>query len=247
MAGQIDPAGDIATVNTELILADLQTLETSIPRPAKEARKRPELAPMVRAAENAQSILDQGRTIFAAAAADEIDVETLAELHLLTAKPFVYVFNVDEGAIGDEELASRLAELVAPAASIVLSAQIEAKLAALEPDEAAEMLAGYGLEETGLARLARVGFRTLGLQTFLTAGPKEARAWTIHMGDTAPRAAGTIHTDFERGFVKAEVVSYDDLVAAGSVAAVRAAGKARIEGKDYVMQEGDVVEFRFNV
>ncbi len=247
VAGQIDPAGDIATVNTELILADLQTLENSTPRLAKEARKRPELAPVLRAVEVAQRILDEGRTVFAAAAAGEVDVAALAEFHLLTAKPFVYVFNVDEGSIGDEELGYRLAGLVAPAASIVLCAQIEAELAALEPDEAAEMLAGYGLEETGLARLAHMGFRTLGLQTFLTAGPKEARAWTIRVGDTAPRAAGTIHTDFERGFVKAEVVSYDHLVAAGSVAAVRSAGKARIEGKDYVMQEGDVVEFRFNV
>ena len=247
VAGKIDPAGDIATVNTELILADLQTLENATTRLAKEARKRPELTPVLRAAEGAQRILDEGRTIFAAAAAGEADVAVLAELHLLTAKPFVYVFNVDEGSIGDGELESRLGTLVAPASSIVLCAQIEAELATLDPEEAAEMLAGYGLEETGLARLARMGFRTLGLQTFLTAGPKEARAWTIRAGDTAPRAAGTIHTDFERGFVKAEVVSYDDLVVVGSLAAVRAAGKARIEGKDYVMQEGDVVEFRFNV
>ena len=247
VSGRIDPASDIATVNTELVLADLQTLENATTRLAKESRKRPELVPTLRAAERAQALLDDGRTVHAAAATGEIDPAPLDELHLLTAKPFIYVFNVDEAALGDTELGKRLAELVAPAESIVLCAQLEAEMATLEPEESAELLSEYGLEEPGLARLARVGFATLGLQTFLTAGPKESRAWTIKVGDTAPRAAGTIHTDFERGFVKAEVVSYDDLVEAGSLAAVRAAGKARIEGKDYVMQEGDVVEFRFNV
>ncbi len=247
VTGRIDPASDIATVNTELVLADLQTLEHAIPRLAKEARKQPELAATVRAAETAQRLLDDGRTVSAAAAAGEVDAGLLGELHLLTAKPFVYVFNVAESSLGDGELEGRLAEVVAPARSLVLCAQLEAELSALEPDEASELLRSYGLEEPGLARLARMGFEALGLQTFLTAGPKEARAWTIHAGDTAPRAAGTIHTDFERGFVKAEVVSYDDLIDAGSVAAVRAAGKARMEGREYVMQEGDVVEFRFNV
>ena len=247
VSGRIDPASDIAIVNTELILADLQTLENATTRLAKESRKRPELVPALRAAERAQALLDDGRTVQAAAATGAIDPVPLEELHLLTAKPFIYVFNVDEAALGDADLAKRLAELVAPAESIVLCAQLEAEMAALEPEESAELLSEYGLAEPGLARLARMGFATLGLQTFLTAGPKESRAWTITAGDTAPRAAGTIHTDFERGFVKAEVVGYDDLVEAGSLAAVRAAGKARIEGKDYVMQEGDVVEFRFNV
>lgn len=245
--GRISPAEDIETINTELILADLQTVENSIVRLAKESRKQPDLVPVLRAAEQARTILDGGRTIAAAAAAGEIDLERLAELHLLSAKPFIYVFNVDEDALGDEALASQLSALVAPAEAIVLCAQIEAEVAALDPADAAELLAGYGLEESGLAKLVHVGFRTLGLQTFLTAGPKEARAWTIHIGDTAPQAAGTIHTDFERGFIKAEVVSYDDLIAAGSIAAVRAAGKARVEGKDYVMRDSDVVEFRFNV
>jgi ribosome-binding ATPase len=247
VAGRIDPASDIATVNTELILADLQTLENAITRLSKESRKRAELVPALRAAERAQRILDEGRTVFAAVADGEIDPAQLADLHLLTAKPFIYVFNIDEAALGDDDLAKRLAELVAPAESIVLCAQIEAEMAGLEPEESAELLSEYGLDEPGLSRLARVGFAALGLQTFLTAGPKEARAWTIKVGDTAPRAAGTIHTDFERGFVKAEVVTYDDLVEAGSMAAVRAAGRARVEGKDYVMQDGDVVEFRFNV
>ena len=174
-------------------------------------------------------------------------LELLSDLHLLSAKPFIYVFNVDESDIADEGRRQELAALVAPAESVVVCAQIEAELAGLDAADAAEMLAGYGQSESGLDQLVHAGFRTLGLQTFLTAGPKEARAWTIPAGATAPEAAGVIHTDFQRGFIKAEIVDYDDLVAAGSLAAVRAAGKARIEGKDYVMRDGDVVEFRFNV
>ena len=245
--GRIAPADDIETINTELILADLQTVDHGVTRLAKESRKQPDLVPALRAAEQARSILDSGRTIFAAAAAGEIDPGQLADLHLLSAKPFIYVFNVDEGALGDAALAAELADLVAPAEAVVLCAQIEAELAALDPGDAAELLEGYGQTESGLVQLVHVGFRTLGLQTFLTAGPKESRAWTIPIGATAPQAAGTIHTDFERGFIKAEIVGYDDLMTAGSIAAVRAAGKARVEGKEYVMQDGDVVEFRFNV
>jgi len=245
--GRIAPGDDIETINTELILADLQTVENGITRLAKESRKQPELVPALRAAEQAQTILDAGRTIATAVAAGEVDPALLAELHLLSAKPFIYVFNVDEGALDDQSLRSELAALVAPAEAVVVCAQIESEVAALDPEDAAELLAGYGQEESGLVQLVHVGFRTLGLQTFLTAGEKESRAWTIHIGDTAPQAAGTIHTDFERGFIKAEIVSYDDLIAAGSITAVRAAGKARVEGKEYVMQDGDVVEFRFNV
>jgi len=245
--GRIEPGDDIETINTELVLADLQTVENRITKLAKESRKQPELVPQLRAAEQAREILDSGRTVASAVAAGEIDPELLTDLHLLSAKPFIYVFNVDEGSLGDTDLAARLEALVAPAESVVVCAQIEAEVAALEPDDAAELLAGYGQDESGLVQLVKVGFHTLGLQTFLTAGPKETRAWTIHIGDTAPQAAGTIHTDFERGFIKAEVVGFDDLVEAGSVAAVRSAGKARVEGKEYVMQDGDVVEFRFNV
>ena len=245
--GKISPGDDIETINTELILADLQTVESRMVKLAKESRKQPDLVPVLRAAEQAQSILDSGRTIAAAASAGEVDLDLLADFHLLSAKPFIYVFNVDEDALGDEALRSDLAALVAPAEAVVVCAQIEAEVATLDPDDAAELLAGYGQDESGLVQLVHVGFRTLGLQTFLTAGPKESRAWTIHIGDTAPQAAGTIHTDFERGFIKAEIVSYEDLIAAGSIAAVRAAGKARVEGKDYVMRDGDVVEFRFNV
>jgi len=245
--GRIEPAADIETINTELVLADLQTVDNRITKLAKESRKQPDLVPQLRAAEQARGILDSGRTVASAVAAGEIDPALLADLHLLSAKPFIYVFNVDEGSLGDADLRDRLAAVVAPAEAVVVCAQIEAEVAALDPGDAAELLAGYGQDESGLVQLVHVGFRTLGLQTFLTAGPKEARAWTIHVGDTAPVAAGTIHTDFERGFIKAEVVGFDDLVAAGSVAAVRAAGKARVEGKEYVMQDGDVVEFRFNV
>jgi len=245
--GRIHPGDDIATVNTELILADLQTVDHALVRLAKESRKQPELAAALAATERAREILDTGRTIAEAAAAGEVDAALLRDLHLLSAKPVIYAFNVDEGALGDPGLRSRLEALVAPAEAVVVSAQIEAEVAALDPADAAELLAGYGQEESGLVQLVHVGFRTLGLQTFLTAGPKEARAWTIHVGDTAPQAAGTIHTDFERGFIKAEIVGYEDLLAAGSLAAARAAGRARIEGKEYVMRDGDVVEFRFQV
>jgi ribosome-binding ATPase len=244
--GKIAPGDDIETINTELILADLQTVDNRLVKLAKESRKQPDLVPALRAAERAREILDQGRTI-ASAGPEEVDVALLTDLHLLSAKPFIYVFNVDEGALGDEEVRKEVEALVAPAEAVVVCAQIEAEVAALDPEDASELLAGYGQDESGLVQLVHVGFRALGLQTFLTAGPKESRAWTIHIGDTAPQAAGTIHTDFERGFIKAEIVGYDDLIEAGSLAAVRAAGKARVEGKEYVMQDGDVVEFRFNV
>jgi GTP-binding protein YchF len=247
--GDVSPERDIETIITELILADLQTLEKAAPRLAKETKFSKD-AGKVRtadAAARAQQVLDSGTTLFAGAAEAGIDLADLRELQLLTAKPFIYVFNVDTDELDDAGLRDRLAKLVAPADAVFLDAKTEADLAELPEDEAAELLAEAGLGEPGLAQLARVGFQTLGLQTFLTAGPKETRAWTIPIGATAPEAAGVIHTDFQRGFIKAEIVSYDDLIAAGSVAAARAAGKARIEGKDYVMRDGDVVEFRFNV
>jgi GTP-binding protein YchF len=247
--GDVAPARDIETINTELILADLQTIEKALPRLEKEARTKKDkdgLA-LVAAVQAAQKVLNEGTTLFAGAAAAGIDLERLRELHLLTAKPFLYVFNLDEEELGDEALRGRLRELVAPAEAIFLDAKIEAELIELPDDEALELLQGMGQEESGLSQLVRIGFDTLGLQTYLTAGPKETRAWTIRKGATAPEAAGVIHTDFQRGFIKAEIVSYDDLVAEGAVAAARSAGKARMEGKDYVMRDGDVVEFRFNV
>jgi ribosome-binding ATPase len=244
--GRVDPEGDVGTVNTELILADLQTVENRLPKLLKEARATPELKATADAVTVAERILNEGRTISSAAATGEIDAALVRDLHLLTAKPFIYVFNVDEGALGDAEAAARLAAAVAPAEAVVLCAQIEAELASLPEDEAKELLESYGQSSSGLEQLVHAGFATLGLQTYLTAGPKEARAWTIHAGDTAPKAAGVIHTDFEKGFIKAEVIGFEDLLSVGSVTAARAAGKARMEGKDYVMRDGDVVEFRFN-
>jgi hypothetical protein len=245
--GRVDPASDIDTVNTELVLADLQTVDNRLAKLRREARMNASLTSRLAATELAREVLDAGRPVSAAAALGELDTAALSDLHLLSAKPFIYVFNVAEDQLADEALRARLADLVAPAQSVVLCAQIEAEVAGMDRADAAELLAGYGQEESGLGALVRVAFRTLGLHTFLTAGPKEARAWTIPIGATAPEAAGTIHTDFQRGFVKAEVVTYDDLIAAGSLTTARAAGKARIEGKDYVMADGDVVEFRFNV
>jgi GTP-binding protein YchF len=244
--GDVSPERDIETIATELMLADLQTLEKAVPRLVKEARsaKDPERTRRAAAAEQAQQLLDSGTTLFAGADAAGIDLADLRELQLLTAKPFLYVFNEDDSELHDEQLRKRLATLVAPAESIFLDAKTEAELAELSPEDAAEMLTELGLGEPGLAQLARAGFAALKLSTFLTAGPKEARAWTIPVGATAPEAAGVIHSDFQRKFIKAEVVPFDDLMAAGSIAAARAAGKARIEGKDYVMRDGDVVEFR---
>jgi GTP-binding protein YchF len=246
--GDVSPERDIETIATELILADLQTLEKALPRLEREAKTRdPERVRTASAAAAAQKVLDEGTTLYAGAESAGIDMDALRDLHLLTAKPFLYVFNSDVAELGDPALRSRLSALVAPAEAIFLDAKTEADLAELPEDEAAELLAEAGLGEPGLAQLARAGFHALGMQTYLTAGPKETRAWEIPIGATAPDAAGVIHTDFKRGFIKAEIVSYDDLIAAGSPQAARAAGKVRIEGKDYVMQDGDVVEFRFNV
>ncbi|GAA2395012.1 redox-regulated ATPase YchF [Streptomyces glaucosporus] len=246
--GKVSPKDDIETINTELILADLQTIEKVLPRLQKEARVKKDVQPKVKAVEEAKAILDEGRTLFSAGIAQGTEQAALLhDLHLLTTKPFLYVFNVDEEELTDEAFKDEQRALVAPAEAIFLNAKLESELAELDEADALELLRSVGQEEPGLATLARVGFDTLGLQTYLTAGPKEARAWTIKKGATAPEAAGVIHTDFQRGFIKAEVVSFDDLVEAGSVAEARARGKARMEGKDYVMQDGDVVEFRFNV
>jgi ribosome-binding ATPase len=241
--GRIDPKSDIEVIETELILADMQTLERALPRLEKEARTHKDRRPVHDAAVAAQEILNGATTLFAA----DADVSALRELNLLTTKPFLYVFNADEGVLTDEARVAALREMVAPADAVFLDAKIEAELQELDDESATELLESIGQTERGLDALARAGFHTLRLQTYLTAGPKESRAWTIHQGDTAPKAAGVIHTDFEKGFIKAEIVSYDDLIEAGSMAAAKAAGKVRMEGKDYVMADGDVVEFRFNV
>ena len=240
--GRVDPRSDMSVIETELILADLQTIEKALPRLEKEAKKDKSKASEVEAVKKAQAILEDDRTLFAAQS--EVDLAALRELHLLTAKPFLYVFNSDEAVLTDEAKKAELRELVAPADCVFLDAKTETELLELDEEEAAELLESVGQHEPGLHSLAKAGFDTLGLQTYLTAGPKEARAWTIHTGDTAPQAAGVIHTDFERGFIKAEIVSFDDLVAAGSMAEAKAQGKVRMEGKDYVMADGDVVEFR---
>ncbi|WP_393060228.1 redox-regulated ATPase YchF [Streptomyces sp. LN549] len=246
--GKVSPKDDIETINTELILADLQSVEKAVPRLTKEARLQKEKVAVLAAVEEAQKILEAGDTLFhAGITAGTEKGRLLHELHLLTTKPFLYVFNVDEDELVDEDFKNEQRALVAPAEAIFLNAKIESELIELDDDEALELLQSMGQEEPGLATLGRVGFDTLGLQTYLTAGPKETRAWTIKKGATAPEAAGVIHTDFQKGFIKAEIISFEDLVETGSVAEARAKGKARMEGKDYVMQDGDVVEFRFNV
>ena len=242
--GAVDPESDLSTISTELILADLQTVEKAIPRLEKEARGKKELGPVLDAAREALAALEAGTPIIATA----IDRGLIRELSLLTAKPYLFVFNCDADELADDVLKDKMRALVAPAEAIFLDAKFEAELVELgDDDEAREMLAEMGVDEPGLEVLARVGFDTLGLQTYLTAGPKETRAWTIRKGATAPEAAGVIHTDFQKGFIKAEIVSFDDLVSLGSLQKAREAGKVRMEGKDYVMADGDVVEFRFNV
>ena len=246
--GKVDPADDIDTINTELILADLQTIENALPKLEKELRGKKVTPEYVNAVNEAKKILEAGETIDHAAQAGKINKDDIYDLHLLTAKPFIYVFNVDDAELSNEQLHKKLTDLVAPAKAIFLNAQFEADLTELDEADAREMLEDAGLKESGLDQLARVGFDILGLQTFLTAGEKEVRAWQIHKGWTAPQAAGVIHTDFERGFIKAEIVSYDDFVAAnGSMNTIKEEGKLRLEGRDYVMQDGDIVEFKFNV
>ena len=241
--GRVDPASDVATIETELILADLQTVDKAASKLERDAKRGVgDAALRLSEMHKASKILNSGRVI--SSAGKELDRSLLADLHLLTDKPFIYVFNVDEETLTQPERQQELIGSGAPAPAIVLCAKLEAELAGLDEAESLELLESYGQKESGLAQLSHVGFYTLGLQTFLTAGPKEARAWTIHVGDTAPEAAGVIHTDFQKSFIKAEVIGFDDLVETGSIVAARSVGKARIEGKEYVMRDGDVVEFR---
>ena len=238
--GEVNPASDIDTITTELILADLQTIEKALPRLEKDARLNKDRKAVLEAVQQAQQVLNSGRGVFAAG----LDREPLKELFLLTAKPYIYVFNCDSDELTDSALLDQMRAVVAPAEAIFLDAKIESELVEMEPDEAREFLEEMGIAEPGLDTLARVGYATLGLQSYLTAGPKESRAWTIRTGATAPEAAGVIHTDFQKGFIKAEIVSYDDLMRLGGMQQAKAAGKVRLEGKDYVMADGDVVEFR---
>ncbi len=242
VANKVSPADDLEVINTELILADLETIEKALPRYEKMLKLKQAEPAVLEAANAAKAELEKGVLL----SASTVDLEPIKELGLLSAKPFIFVFNVDEAILTDDARKAELAALVAPAQAVFLDAQVESELIDLDPADAAELLESTGQTESGLDQLARIGFETLGLQTYLTAGPKESRAWTIGKGWKAPQAAGVIHTDFEKGFIKAEVISFDDLIATGSIAEARSQGKARIEGKDYVMQDGDVVEFRFN-
>ena len=243
--GSISPVRDKEIIETELILADLETVERALPRLDKEVKGKKTDKSVLDAALAAKDVLDAGNTLFSQR--DSIDFTPIRELGLLTSKPFLYVFNVDESQLTDTDLQASLQALVEPAEAIFLNAKLEMDLAELDDADATELLESVGVTESGLDQLAHKGFHTLGLQTYLTAGPKETRAWTVRVGATAPQAAGVIHSDFQKGFIKAEVISYDDLVELGSVAEARSHGKARMEGKDYVMADGDVVEFRFNV
>lgn len=244
VAERIDPKADIEIINTELILADLQTIDTRLPKIAKEAKAKPALRETASYLESLKRHLESGTPL---SSLPSLDHELIADLHLLTAKPVIYAFNVDENTLTDESRKAELAGLVAPAQSIFVCAKLEEEIKELTTVEAQELLVSYGVQETGLQQMIHTAYDTLGLQSYLTAGPKEVRAWTIKKGYTAPQAAGVIHTDFERGFIAAQIVDYNDLVAAGSETAAKAVGKIRTEGKTYVMQPNDVVEFRFNV
>ncbi len=241
--GRVDAGSDIETINTELILADLQTLEKARPRIEKEVKGKKVDPIVLETIDKAAELLNSGTPL----SLSKLDIQPIRELGLLTAKPTLFVFNVDEAILVSPEKRAELAKLVAPAEAVFLDAKVESELIDLSQEDASELLASLGQSESGLDQLARVGFETLGLQTYLTAGPKESRAWTIRKGWKAPQAAGVIHTDFEKGFIKAEVVSFKDLDQAGSMAEAKSQGKVRMEGKDYTMQDGDVVEFRFNV
>lgn len=240
----INPKRDIDTINTELILADLQTLETRLARLAKEAKANPKASDIKNRLEVLAEKLRAGTPINEISSVDPDDI---ADLHLLTAKPVIYVFNVNEETLASEDKKQSLRNLVPHSRSLFICAKLEDEIKGLNPSDTLELLQSYDVPEAGLTQMIRAAYDLLGLQSYLTAGPKEVRAWTIHQGWTAPQAAGVIHTDFEKGFIAAQVVNYDDLVAAGSEANARAAGKIRTEGKTYVMQPDDVVEFRFNV
>lgn len=244
VANKIQPRDDIDVINTELILADLQTIEQRLVRLQKEAKANPKVKEAATYIEELRTQLEQGTPLNRIAG---LKYELIQDLHLLTAKPVLYVFNVGEAGLADEQQRQQLAQLVAPAQAIFICAKLEEELRELDGADAKELLATYGQTTSGLEQLVGAAYQTLGLQSYLTAGPTEVRAWTIRQGSTAPQAAGVIHTDFERGFIAAQVVNYHDLVTAGSETAAKAAGKVRTEGKEYIMQPDDVVEFRFNV
>jgi hypothetical protein len=243
-SGSTTPRADIEIINTELALADLQTVNNRLPKLEKEARANPKLKPLHDTIARVKDSLEAGKPVHQL---PDIDPEHISDLFLITAKPVIYVFNVDENDLNDGAKKQELTDLVAPAKALFVSAKLESELRGLDETDRQELLESYGQKESGLVQLIHAMYETLGLQSFLTAGEKEVRAWTIKKGATAPQAAGAIHTDFERGFIAAQVVDYNDLIEAGSLLAARAAGKVRTEGKTYIVQPNDVIEFRFNV
>ena len=241
-----DPLHDTDVINSELVLADLQTIEKRPPRLDKECRANPKLKPVFELLSTINQMLNDGEPLWKNHELLEQYQEHLSDLQLMTAKPILYLFNLDEHELSNDALKDELQQIVAPAPTVFVSAKLEDELRGLDDSDRLEMLASYGQSEPGLTQLIHEAYDLLGLQSYLTAGEKEVRAWTVKKGSTAPQAAGVIHTDFEKGFIAAQIVSYDDLIAVGSESAAKAAGKMRTEGKTYLMQEGDVVEFRFN-
>jgi len=244
VANHIDPKSDIDVINTELMLADIQTLENRVPKLQKEAKANPAARSEV---EEVQRLLDALNAGTPLVQVPNVDKSLVQSLQLLSLKPVIYLFNVDESGLSDDNLKTELKALVSPAPVVFVCAKLEEELRGLNESDALELLESYGVTISGLEQLAAVSYDVLGLQSYLTAGPKEVRAWTIHKGDTAPKAAGVIHTDFEKGFIAAQIIDYDDLIEAGSEAAAKAAGKVATVGRDYAMRPGDIVEFRFNV
>jgi GTP-binding protein YchF len=244
VSDRVHPKNDIDVINTELILADIETIDRALPKLAKEAKAKPALRPQIDYLQSIRKTLESGTPL---SELTSLEHDYLADLHLLTAKPVIYAFNVDEQTLSQEEKKNELRDLASPAQAVFICAKLEDELKGLDKSDAKELLESYGVEETGLKQLINAAYITLGLQSYLTAGQKEVRAWTIKKGSTAPQAAGVIHSDFERGFIAAQVIDYNDLIAAGSEIAAKNAGKIATVGKDYIMKPNDVVEFRFNV
>ncbi|HZJ34903.1 MAG TPA: redox-regulated ATPase YchF [Candidatus Angelobacter sp.] len=240
---KLNPQSDIEIINTELILADIQTIESRMVKAAKDAKSQPKLKIV---ADYLDELLNHLKTGTPLSAIADLKIELIADLNLLTAKPVIYAFNVDEETLTSNDKKAELSKL-ASGTCVFVCAKLEDELKELSLEDSKELLESYGVKETGLLQLIHAAYDILGLQSYLTAGPKEVRAWTIKKGCTAPQAAGVIHTDFEKGFIAAQIVDYDDLTSAGSEIAARTAGKMRTEGKDYIMRPSDVVEFRFNV
>ena len=244
VSNEVNPKNDIEVINTELILEDIQTIENRLPKLQKEAKAKPALR---KRAEYLNKLVEQLQAGVLLSSIEDLDYEAIQDLHLLTAKPVIYVFNVDENTLTDEAKKEELSKMVLPAKSIFVCAKLEEELKGLSEEDSKDLLESYGVQETGLNQMIHVAYDTLGLQSYMTAGPKEVHAWTIKKGWTAPQAAGVIHTDFERGFIAAQVIDFNDLIEAGSEIEAKNRGKIRTEGKEYIISPNDVIEFRFNV